>query len=472
MIRDALVKWWRPIRGIFCVARDIDGWPTNNKVMFLSKLFKRKSTKLVALLGAFSMMLGVGTTLSAAIVAGETDTVETKAETWPNKPTFFFVPSDNWQADNPHFKVACKNGGAHQGDIWAETPCGSINGKNVYKFTVTENWWISRIQIMRMDPNDHSRQWNYSGEIYLHDSYASGYNCLFMKSTFATYDNWSTNSDVFWRNGIDVIKLTGDQSAGGSNARVFFYNSGSAWASGGDCALRAWGGSATPAAIDAALSTPATIYYLEWFCDSDGKTWYGYADVPTDITAFQFVLMNTTHASDATVSYYQEGTIIGGVWTAGGTFPKDSTYFSYIYYAAGNSNTKIGVTQKRPDANTLGAVFMAKLVESVNTCSANAYNGYGAYAQLNTGFYANATATAKASTCTSLGGQSMTVTDHFNGMSARASGTGAAGIIPGPSANQSPLTTTLWIVLGAGLAGLAAIGTAYFVSKKKKRHQA
>ena len=34
--------------------------------------------------------------------------------------------------------------------------------------------------------------------------------------------------------------------------------------------------------------------------------------------------------------------------------------------------------------------------------------------------------------------------------------------------NQSPLTTTLWIVLGAGVAGLAAIGTAYFVSKKKK----
>ena len=49
----------------------------------------------------------------------------------------------------------------------------------------------------------------------------------------------------------------------------------------------------------------------------------------------------------------------------------------------------------------------------------------------------------------------------------------SAGVIPGtPSSNQSPLTTTLWIVLGAGVLGLGAIGTAYFVSKKKKKHQA
>ena len=46
-------------------------------------------------------------------------------------------------------------------------------------------------------------------------------------------------------------------------------------------------------------------------------------------------------------------------------------------------------------------------------------------------------------------------------------------LVPGASStNQSPLTLTLWIVLGAGILGLGAIGTAYFVSKKKKRHQA
>ncbi|MBQ7250770.1 MAG: hypothetical protein IJS37_05440 [Bacilli bacterium] len=45
-------------------------------------------------------------------------------------------------------------------------------------------------------------------------------------------------------------------------------------------------------------------------------------------------------------------------------------------------------------------------------------------------------------------------------------------IVSGPSNDQSPLTLTLWIVLGAGVLGLGAIGTAYFVSKKKKKHQA
>ena len=45
-----------------------------------------------------------------------------------------------------------------------------------------------------------------------------------------------------------------------------------------------------------------------------------------------------------------------------------------------------------------------------------------------------------------------------------------AGVIPGmPSGQESPLTTTLWIVLASGIVGLGAIGTAYFVSKKRKR---
>lgn len=47
---------------------------------------------------------------------------------------------------------------------------------------------------------------------------------------------------------------------------------------------------------------------------------------------------------------------------------------------------------------------------------------------------------------------------------------GLAVVVPSPK--ESPLTMTLWIVLGSGLAGLAAIGTAYFVSKKKKRYNA
>ena len=52
-------------------------------------------------------------------------------------------------------------------------------------------------------------------------------------------------------------------------------------------------------------------------------------------------------------------------------------------------------------------------------------------------------------------------------------GAGYAGIVPGmPTGAESPLTTTLWIVLASGAAGLSAIGAAYFISKKKKRNRA
>jgi len=62
------------------------------------------------------------------------------------------------------------------------------------------------------------------------------------------------------------------------------------------------------------------------------------------------------------------------------------------------------------------------------------------------------------------------ITDIYAQLSNRAStGNWLTMVIPGANRNSdSPLTATLWIVLGAGLAGLAAIGTAYFVSKKKK----
>ena len=46
----------------------------------------------------------------------------------------------------------------------------------------------------------------------------------------------------------------------------------------------------------------------------------------------------------------------------------------------------------------------------------------------------------------------------------------AASIIPSAYSvpSESPLTTTLWVVLGSGLAGLTAIGAAYWISKKRR----
>ncbi len=70
--------------------------------------------------------------------------------------------------------------------------------------------------------------------------------------------------------------------------------------------------------------------------------------------------------------------------------------------------------------------------------------------------------------------------DGYNDFINRTNTSGGGGYVSplaawsvGPSVSESsPLTLTLWIVLGAGLAGMGAIGAAYFVSKKKKKHQA
>lgn len=74
--------------------------------------------------------------------------------------------------------------------------------------------------------------------------------------------------------------------------------------------------------------------------------------------------------------------------------------------------------------------------------------------------------------CGKYGPNGQKITGVTDFMGRNPSKPASAGIIPGSSTTQSPLTITLWIVLGSGLAGLAAIGTAYFVSKKKKRYNA
>ena len=115
---------------------------------------------------------------------------------------------------------------------------------------------------------------------------------------------------------------------------------------------------------------------------------------------------------------------------------------------------------------------MTAVINAYDTCSSSVLNGYGAYGALYTNFYSHATDAAKTATATSLGGKSVTIQEHFEGMASRSSGNNGAARIPGSSNDQSPLTLTLWIVLGAGILGMGAIDTAYFVSKKKKRHQA
>ena len=74
--------------------------------------------------------------------------------------------------------------------------------------------------------------------------------------------------------------------------------------------------------------------------------------------------------------------------------------------------------------------------------------------------------------CGKYGPNGQKITGVTDFMGRNPSKPASASVIPGSANEQSPLTLTLWIVLGAGILGMGAIGTAYFVSKKKKRHQA
>ena len=49
---------------------------------------------------------------------------------------------------------------------------------------------------------------------------------------------------------------------------------------------------------------------------------------------------------------------------------------------------------------------------------------------------------------------------------------GASARISAPGSASSPLTVTLWIVLGSGSVGIGLILGAYLVSKKKKKYRA
>jgi|GEM_PF-3653582 len=170
--------------------------------------------------------------------------------------------------------------------------------------------------------------------------------------------------------------------------------------------------------------------------------------------------------------------VIGGVSV---TVSAASQTGGHSYYFSANMLTEIGQGAAAKAVFELDTAMNGKSIcdmrDSWSSLKSLIKAGYDGDSGLMTG--------AKILTCASKGNKETfetewLVSDIYKEI-CRLSGTSSAidawpvsaFTIPGArQGNESPLTTTLWIVLGAGVAGLAAIGTAYFVSKKKKRHQA
>ncbi len=394
---------------------------------------KGAKAKAFVILGSFAMLLGLGASFYSVKAAVENEVVETKAGT---STTVYYAceNSENYTIKwNAQFQTN-NDKSWYSGEM---AYVGNYRGKKVYQGAFDD--WHSGLAVLQFQRYD-GDTWKDQDQPFSSWTSVSTYNGKLRYGS-----SWVGASDL-----KDVAK-TSDQSPSSSTGRVFFYNSGTHWASASSCGIYAWGGSASVTL--GGLSVPGTLYYLSWFTDDNGD-YYGYADIPTDVTGYQFLKLNTSYdVYDFEVN-------------AWGTDTFTMSSVACVCYAAASG---MALSTGGAHNDYAGAALMARVIGAYDTCSSSSLNGYGAYSNLNTYFYSHATDTAKASKATSMGGSSMTIEAHFEGMSERASGGSSAHFVPGSASDQSPLTTTLWIVLGAGLLGMGAIGTAYFVSKKKKR---
>ena len=327
---------------------------------------------------------------------------------------------------------------------------GPYYNRKVYKGTVTDGTWVSRIKIDRMDPT-YTSTYNYSGEIYLTEG--NGSPMLMMENGVNYWNNWTTSSNGVWFTSVkqNAVYKTTDQRASSSTGRVFFYNSGTHWASAAGCAVYAWGGSASPKIwSNQTIDAEATIYNLNWFTDDNGES-YGYADIPTDITGYKFCTISDVNAYFTSIGYYSDNEFIA-----------DS--FAYVRYGLAEGNN---INTGGAKNDVAGANLMTKVIEAYNTCSNSVLNGYGAYSALNTNFYSHATAAALSTSAKSLNGNTTTIQTHFEGMASRsASGTSGARLL-GFGVNSAQTTSMLVIVI-VSLVAVSAIGGFFFYKKRRE----
>lgn len=416
--------------------------------MAIRHLFKKTGSKLMIALAGLTMMLGVGAMASSVIANNDKEVVLTKAEVYIQGPTFYFVPPDSYSIlGTETFYASCYDNATEKCYIKG-TEVGTHNTRKVYKFSVSSSYWINKVIFNRC--SSEGEWWNKSGYINISDSYSSGYNTFVAPVTQANNDGWTSGS-WYDPSTLTQIEKTTDQSPTSSTARVIFNNTGTHWV--GDCAVYAWGGSASPTLFES-YTAPATIYNFAWITDNDGtyNYSYGYADVPTDVTGYKIVKLSAADDYEASVSYYSDN-----------EFTMDSVAYIRFGNSNGNYISSGGVKDDVCGSNLLQIVYAA-----YDTCSSSVLNGYGAASALTTNIYSHAVSGATSATVTSLNGSSGTIAAHHSAMVTRSASGSSARIISSLNASSS-VSLTLWIVIGCGIAGLIGIGAAYYINKKKKK---
>ena len=398
------------------------------------------------------------TCVVSSSVATKEETKEASAEAWTQNPTIWFCPHKNWvKENNERFKMNYFDNGERKGDVemtyWGtSTVPGPYYNRKVYRGVVTDGSYVSRIQICRMSPA--YEQYNYSGQIYLLTGNSDP--MLMMENDVNYWDGWTTSSNGVWFTQLkqNAVYKTTDQKASSSTGRVFFYNSGTHWASAAGCAVYAWGGSASPKIwSNQTVNSDATIYNLNWFTDDNGDS-YGYADIPTDVTGYKFCTITDVNAYFTSIGYYSDTEFI-----------PDS--FAYVRYGLTDGNV---INTGGAHNDVAGGNLMTNVIEAYDTCSSSVLNGYGAYNALNTNFYSHATSAALSATAKSLGGANLTIQEHFEAMARRSSGSSSGIRVFSFLNNGTSSATTIVIVSIATLISISAIGGYFFLRKRKEEN--
>lgn len=229
-----------------------------------------------------------------------------------------------------------------------------------------------------------------------------------------------------------------------STTRLFIHhdNCGN-WKTSSTSKIRCWGSSSYLNCVD------AYIYDLSFF-ENDGTgasgQWYGYVDVPKDITGWQLVRTNSSYARE--IWAFQDGDVTNS--------------FSSRIWRLSEYDWSWSWDTNKGDSNP-GGSLMAKIVEAIDTCSSDANNGYGAYSELNSNFYSKATALGKSQTVTSLGGKSATVQEHFEGMARRPESLpGLNNVVQSKKNNATAL-----VIVIVSVSAITAVGAMILIRKKK-----
>lgn len=416
--------------------------------MFLSRLFKHTRAKVMALAG-LTLVFGAAAAVSTVAATQKNEIVETKAATATQEKPIVITHDQTWYMD----QAAVYYWGT---DITARTIAVTKVSDYCGYVVLPKN--VTGFKVLR------------TNETLPEDAYPS--------------TAWNATSDITYNTSYNWVSLTGDVSV--------TYNSSKTCIPTG-----------TPVFFDASALTgynwsdaSAVPYMAAWL----NSTWYGVSSgtawtqmTRIGSTEYYYCVASSDMILDGLA--FTRNSTSGSGWdnkwsqttdiTAGYGFNPFLVTYLKNYQTGGNEDWLVG--DDEATANIYGALFLNNVTcsgsgsitssSSAWTTVSNVYSGLSTLVQYI--LWEGTAASSGDYYKQALNRYDYIVfykqysgyTDFINRSTSSGKMSYAAVVSPLPHSSELPLTTTLWIVLGAGVFGLGVIGAAYFVSKKK-RHRA